>query len=152
MVVVYTVPSNKYVYPQGIGTPLDEIEIEGPPAQPQQQNSQATAQFTLHVKTAQLKNVRASITLTRSQSIAAGAAANLSPISATWGYQAVGAPAYEAKWWMVDSQSQLVAGANQVFAVQFNTGVTPGTFRFTYRVESDDLTGPVETTYDMIVL
>lgn len=152
MVVIYTIPSTKYVIPPASGTPLDEIEIEGPPPQPQQQNSQATAQFTLHVKTAKLTNVKGSITLTRYQSIAAGQAGNQNPTIAIWSYQAVGAPAYEAKWSQVNPTAKLYAGANQTFAVQFNTGTTSGSFRFTYRVEADELHNPVETTYDVEVL
>jgi hypothetical protein len=155
MVVIYTVPSSKYALPPAGGMPLDEIEIEGPPAN-KSTNQNAVAQFTLHVKTTQLTNVKASITLTRFQSIPAGAGANLGPAAgAVWTFQILPtAGPYEARWAMVNATDQLAQNTNLTFGVQFNTGNQPGIYRLTYRVEAKELlaTTPfVETTFDMTV-
>jgi hypothetical protein len=153
MVVIYTVPSSKYKLPPASGIPLDEIEIEGPAAN-QTTNQNAVAQFTLHVKTTELKNVKASITLTRFQNIPAGAGVNLGPAAgAVWTFQILPtAGPYEARWAMVNAADKLTQNTSLAFGVQFNTGNQPGIFRLTYRVEADELKAPaVETTFDMTV-
>jgi hypothetical protein len=157
MVVVYTVPSTKYVVPLNPLLPLDEIEITGPPAQQVPQNSQQTASFTLNVKNVALTTVTVSITLTRFQHITAGAAANLGPAAGpgtpwTFSVNPTNDP-YEARWVMQASAPALAVGSAYPFAVQFNTGTTAGTFRITYRVQASQLsaTDPTETTFDMVV-
>ena len=155
MVIVYTVPSTKYVVPPGSGTPLDEIEITGPPPLPLPQGQSQNASFNLNVKTQKLSKVTASITLTRLQHIPAGAAANLGPAAGagtpwTFSLTPVVDP-YEARWVMQVGAADLVAGDIRTFTVQFMPGTTPGLCRLTYRVDADELNDPVETTYDITV-
>jgi len=121
------------------------------------QNSQQTASFTLNVKNKPLANVIATITLTRSQHITAGAAANLGPAAGsgtpwTFSVNPTNDP-YEARWVMQASAPDLAVGSAYPFAVQFNTGTTGGTFRITYRVQATQLlpTDPTETTFDLVV-
>ena len=157
MAIVYTVPSTKYVVPLDPLLPLDEIEITGPPPQQVPQNSQQTASFKLNVKNVPLTNVIATITLTRSQHITAGAAANLGPAAGagtpwTFSYTPTADP-YEARWAMQATAPALAVGSAYPFSVQFNTGMPGGTFRITYRVQATQLspTDPTETTFDMVV-
>lgn len=156
MVVVYPVPSTKYLSPVDPLLPLDEIEITGPPPQQVPQDSQQTASFKLNVKNQPLTNVIATITLTRSQHITAGAAANLGPAAGagtpwTFSYTPTADP-YEARW-VMQAGPNLAVGSSNTFSVQFNTGTTSGTFRITYRVQAQQLspTDPTETTFDLVV-
>lgn len=152
--VVYIVPGTKYVDQPLAGTPLDEIEIDGPPPQPLQQNSQSSAEFTLHVKAKALTKVQASITFTRYQSFPGGLAANVGPaagVGTYWTFNLTPAgAAYEAHWVMQPNAPALAVGNSQTFAVNFNTGPTAGTYRLTYRIQAQELNS-VETTFDMVV-
>jgi hypothetical protein len=145
--LIYTFPTESYNPEDLPAADLDDIEILGPPANLQKSTTQQTsASFKVAVKSPQLTNLSARITLTRKQDITGGL-----PSANPWSLTTIptASPKVEAHWSCTNAYTVTSANA-PTFSAPFMPN-EPGNFRFTFAVDADELAETVETYLDVTV-